>query len=94
MNFLYILYAITSCIKNNRSTYIIPSADVCSPNYSDKMDGYFFGPCTNDTAICDKILHKCQFAEYREHYCILRDSHFCGLRTSGDYKDYYQVECG
>ena len=94
MNLFYVLYTISGYIKENHSTYIIPSADICSPNYSDKMDGYFFGPCSNDTVNCNKILYKCQFAEYRSNYFILNDSHFCGLRTSGDYIDYYQVECG
>ena len=85
--------AISGCILNNRSTYIIPTARTCVPNYSDKMDGYLFGPC-NSTLPCDTVLQACRFAKYRHRYCEYRDAHFCSLQMKGAYVNYYQVECG
>jgi len=90
-NLIFILT--TSCITNNKSTYIIPEAQICVPNFNDEMDGYFFGPC-DKIAECERILLKCQFAENRSRYCFSRDAHLCSLQVGGNYSDYYQVECG
>ena len=46
-------------------------------------NGYYF-----------KNMTKCMHAKGRDKYCEGGDSHFCGIRTKGLYKDYYQVECG
>jgi hypothetical protein len=46
-------------------------------------NGYFF-----------KQRVQCMYATGREHYCIGRDEHLCGLRDSGNLTGYYQVECG
>ena len=46
-------------------------------------DGYFF---KNET--------KCMYAKGRDNYCKGIDGHLCGLRDSGNYTGYYQVECG
>lgn len=81
----------SSCITSNKSTYIIPSAQLCIPGF--KSDAYLFGPC-NMTAECDITLMACRFAKYRDKYCILNDAHFCALQSSGNYTNYYLVECG
>lgn len=80
------------CNRTNQSSYIIPTANVCVSNYEGIGDAYFFGPCNSTD--CLLIEKKCRFAEGREKYCEINDAHFCGVRDSGDFKDYYQVECG
>ena len=94
MNILYFIYIGLSCIPDNRSTYIITEADICVPKYESKMDGYFFGPCNNTSKNCNETLTRCRFAKHRNNYCLINDSHFCGFRNSGKFKNYYQVECG
>ena len=93
MHILFILIPIyKTCIPNNYSTYVIPDAQLCIPNFSDKMDGYFFGPC-NKSSACDTTLVSCRFSKYRKYYCFSRDGHFCSLQKLNN-KSYYQVECG
>ena len=89
--------AIQNCISNNHSSYVIPSAQMCVPNFSNKMDGYFFGPCNttvDNTLNCNTVLNKCRFAKYRHNYCTTRDAHLCSLQKQGEYVNFYQVECG
>ena len=81
------------CITNNHSTYIIPDAQLCVPQFNDKMDAYFFGPCDN-ALNCNIILNKCRFAKYRNKYCLSRDAHLCSLKSNGNFSNFYQVECG
>ena len=83
----------SSCITSNKSTYVIPSAQLCIPEFESEHDGYLFGPC-NTTADCDITLVACRFAEYRNNYCILNDAHLCAVQSSGNYTNYYLVECG
>ena len=83
-----------TCITNNHSTYVISEAQLCIPNFSNKIDGYLFGPCNNDIMDCNLTLHNCRFAKNRNKYCFSRDGHFCSLKGSGNYSNYYQVECG
>lgn len=80
------------CNRTNQSSYIIPNADLCIPNYEGSGDSYFFGPC--NTTECLSMEKKCRYAGGRNEYCEVNDAHFCGLRDSGTYKNYYQVECG
>tara|TARA_B110000971_G_scaffold109347_1_gene112010 strand:- start:3243 stop:3524 length:282 start_codon:yes stop_codon:yes gene_type:complete len=89
---LFIPIIVSVCNQTNQSTYIIPSADICIQNYEGNEDSYFFGPSNSTNYLL--IEKKCRFAEGREKYCKIKDSHFGGLRDSGDFKDYYQVECG
>ena len=88
-----IIILTTSCIRNNKSTYIIREAQLCVPDFSDGMDGYFFGPC-DKIVECERILLKCRFAENRSRYCFSRDAHLCSFQKNGNYSGYYQVECG
>ena len=81
------------CISANKSTYIIPSAQLCIPTFETKDDGYLFGPC-NTTSECELTLEDCRFAPYRDKYCFTNDAHFCALQNSGNYTNYYLVECG
>lgn len=96
MKLLYILLTFSeACNTNNHSTYIIPDAQLCIPNFSNKMDGYFFGPCNNTKNLeCEEILLKCRFAKFRNKYCFIQDSHFCSFQNRGKYINFYQVECG
>jgi len=91
--FLWIKILMVGCVLQNRSTYLIPSAQVCVPEFYNKMDAYLFGPC-NSTTECSAILKQCMHAEGRETYCYTRDAHFCAFQSSGNYSDYYIVECG
>ena len=94
MNILFILLAIiNACVTDNHSSYIIPSANICIPDFNDKMAGYFFGPCSGSIE-CETILLKCRFAKHRDKYCFSRDSHFCAFQLKGNYTNFYQVECG
>ena len=90
---ILINYVSSECITSNKSTYIIPSAQLCIPKFESEYDGYLFGPC-NTTLNCEKILKICRFALYRNDYCILNDSHLCAIQSSGNYSNYYLVECG
>ena len=82
-----------SCMTSNKSTYVIPSAQLCIPKFESEHDGYLFGPC-NTTIECEVVLKTCRFAKRRNKYCYSRDSHFCALQGSGNYTNYYLVECG
>lgn len=92
-NFFQFIHIQANCITTEKSTYIIPSAQLCIPTFESGHDGYLFGPC-NTSNQCDIILKACRFAKYRNKYCYSRDSHFCALMSSGNYTDYYLVECG
>lgn len=92
-NIFQFIYIQANCITSDKSTYIIPSAQLCIPEFESEYDGYLFGPC-NTTLNCEKILKICRFALYRNDYCILNDSHLCAIQSSGNYSNYYLVECG
>ena len=92
-NIFQFIHIQANCITSDKSTYIIPSAQLCIPEFESKYDGYLFGPC-NTTLNCEKILKICRFAQYRNDYCILNDSHLCAIQSSGNYSNYYLVECG
>ena len=81
------------CITKNKSTYIIPSAQICIPGNITEYDTYLFGPC-NTSVNCDNILKTCRFSKYRDKYCLINDAHFCAIQSKGDYINYYMVECG
>lgn len=91
--FLWIKSLLSGCVLQNRSTYLIPSAQLCVPGFNNKMDGYLFGPC-DSTINCNSILKLCTHADGRETYCYTRDAHFCALQSNGNYSNYYMVECG
>jgi len=83
------------CVENNRTSYIISSANYCVPNYDigSSGDSYYFGPCENIT-YCLFVQNKCMFANGRDKYCISRDIHLCPLVDKGNFTNYFVVECG
>ena len=90
--FLYSLLQVNShCIQNNRSTYVIPSADECVPSYDVGGDYYYFGPVNIMNFLFYE--YKCMFAKGRSDYCIGTDGHFCGLQDQGPFNNYFLVEC-
>ena len=90
---LIYLYLRSHCNTLDRSTYLIPSADICIPNYDVGGDRYYFGPC-DSLLSCLDYEEKCMFAPGRENYCIIGDGHFCALVDEGPYDNYFIVECG
>ena len=78
-------------IENNKSTYVIPSADYCVPKYDIGGDRYYFGPCSNDCLLYEV---NCMFANGRENYCLGRDAHLCAFIDKGIFENYFLVECG
>ena len=89
----HIKYNIKHCDPLNKSTYVIPDADNCTVGYGIDGDSYFFGPCY-DIYSCFDYETKCMFADGRENYCLGIDSHFCSFCDSGEFVNYFQVECG
>lgn len=47
---LIYLYLRSHCNTLDRSTYLIPSADICIPSYDIGGDKYYFGQC--DSLLC------------------------------------------
>ena len=81
------------CSINNKSTYLIPTANYCIPSEEEFGDKYYFGPCYS-IEDCYLIEDKCMFAPGRERYCIGRDGHFCAFIDKGIFTNFFIVECG
>ena len=80
------------CDPLNKTTYLIPSADNCTIGFREDGDSYYFGPCFDlECFIYEK---KCMYALGRRRYCKGGDAHFCAFIDSGNFNNYFIVECG